>query len=70
MNGSAPKQPDCQGTWMLKGVFKVLTEELPHAVSQVVLLVEGIVARGVLDIHIQSQHTPDLQSTRSIASTT
>ena len=70
MNGSAPKRPDCQGTWVLKGVFKVLTEELPHAVSQVVLLIEGIVARGVLDIHIQSQYTPDLQSTRSIASTT
>ncbi len=40
----------------------LLTKKLSHAVSQVVLFVEGVVARGVLDVHIQPQHTSDLQT--------
>ena len=40
---------------------RTLTEEVAHAVAQIVLLIEGIIPRGVLYVSIQLEDIPDLQ---------
>ena len=43
-----------------------LTQELAHAVAQVVLLIEGVVARCVLYVRVQLENVAHLQHKKAI----
>lgn len=42
---------------------QALTQQIAHAVAQIVLLIEGVVARRVLYVSIQLEDVPHLQHT-------